>query len=57
MPALAEIPVVVLTGILTPVDEEQKGTLRPTLCLLKPADFQGYLPLVKRIEAVLSSTV
>jgi chemotaxis family two-component system response regulator Rcp1 len=53
-PSLAEIPVVILTGILTPVDEEQRATLRPTLCLLKPRALDGYENLTKSIEEVMS---
>jgi chemotaxis family two-component system response regulator Rcp1 len=55
-PALSTIPVVMLTGIMNAVDEEQRDRLHPTCCLLKPTHMEHYLQLVRTLEAVLSAT-
>jgi CheY-like chemotaxis protein len=53
-PSLATIPVVMLTGSLSPFDEEQRNRLQPTRCLLKPATGEEYRDLVKVLEEVIS---
>jgi|SRR5262245_11000827 len=41
-PAVAAIPVVMLTDALTPFDKRQRDRLRPTWCLIKPATLDEY---------------
>ena len=53
-PSLTTIPVVMLSGVLSARDEEQRGALQPTLCLRKPSTLKQYEKLAKRIEAVMS---
>jgi two-component system, chemotaxis family, response regulator Rcp1 len=51
--ALSHIPVVMLTGIFSLLDEERIGRLQPTRCLLKPRDPEDYLRVGAAIEGVL----
>jgi len=52
-PSLTRIPVVMLTGIFSLVDEERIEQLQPTRCLLKPRDPEDYLRVGAAIEGVL----
>jgi CheY-like chemotaxis protein len=49
-PALATIPVVMLTVSLSPFDEQERDRLQPTRCLVKPATGEEYRDLVKVFE-------
>ena len=51
-PALAPIPVVMLTAALSPFDEQERDRLHPTRCLLKPATGEGYRDLLKILDEV-----
>jgi len=53
LPTLATLPVVMLTGVLTPQDEAQCVDLRPQACLVKPMQIEDYQPLVEAIEQQL----
>jgi two-component system, chemotaxis family, response regulator Rcp1 len=53
-PALATIPVVMLTGILAPSDEQERDRLQPAHCLVKPTAVEEYRDLVKILEEVMS---
>jgi CheY-like chemotaxis protein len=53
-PALATVPVVMLTGLLSPTDEKERDILRPTRCLRKPASVEEYQDAVKVLAEVLS---
>src|SRR5882724_9157550 len=44
-PSLSNIPVVMLTGTLSPFDEKERDCLQPTRCLLKPTTVKGYRDL------------
>ena len=52
-PALAILPVVMLTGIMTSRDEEQKAALQPLACFVKPMQMEAYQPLVEALEKLL----
>jgi two-component system, chemotaxis family, response regulator Rcp1 len=52
-PALATIPVVMLTGIMARHDEEQRAVLRPTACVEKPVKLEEYAQLVQTIEQLI----
>ncbi|HEV8716842.1 MAG TPA: response regulator [Candidatus Binatia bacterium] len=53
-PAVATIPVVMLTGILAPFDEQERDRLQPAHCLVKPTAVEEYRDLVKVFEEVMS---
>ena len=52
-PALAMLPVVMLTGILSSRDEEQRATLQPLACFVKPMKLEAYAQLVGQLEQFL----
>ena len=52
--ALRSIPVVMLTGIFSLLDEERIEQLQPTRCLLKPREPEDYLRVGQAIERVIS---
>jgi len=54
IPALATIPIVILAGILSPSDEQERDRLQPTRCLLKPDTVEGYRDWVKVCAEVIS---
>jgi len=53
-PPLSGIPVVMMTGVFSPLDEERVDQLRPTRCLLKPREREDYLRVGKAVENVIS---
>ena len=53
-PALANIPVVMLTGLLAPFDEQERDRLHPTRCLEKPTTVEEFRALTEIIEEVIS---
>ena len=53
LPRLATLPVVMLTGVLTPRDEAQCVALRPQACLVKPMKIEDYRHVVEAIEQQL----
>ena len=53
IPALATIPVVMLTGVMTRHDEEQREALQPSACLVKPMNLEEYPQLVQAIEQLI----
>ena len=52
-PALATLPVVMLTGSMTSRDEEQQAALQPLACFVKPMQLEAYQPLVVELEMLL----
>jgi len=54
-PALATLPVVMLTGVMAPRDEAQCASLRPLACLVKPMNLEDYQSLVEELERLLLS--
>jgi len=52
-PSLSGVPVVMLTDIFSPYDEERIDRLQPTRCLLKPRDPEDYLRVGTAIEEVI----
>lgn len=52
-PELARIPVVMLTGILAPLDEQERDRLHPTRCLVKPTAVEEYRALVHALKEVM----
>jgi len=52
-PFLTRIPVVMLTGIFSLLDEERIEQLQPTRCLLKPREPRDYRRVGAAIEGVL----
>ena len=54
-PGLATLPVVMLTGILSEREEEQRAGLRPLACLEKPMRLQEYQQLVAEVEQLLQA--
>jgi len=52
-PALSRLPVVMLTGVFSLLDEERIDRLQPTRCLLKPRDPEDYLRVGQALERVL----
>ncbi len=52
-PALGVLPVVMLTGILTSRDEEQRAALQPLACFVKPMQLEEYPQLVAQLEQLL----
>jgi two-component system, chemotaxis family, response regulator Rcp1 len=52
-PSLSNIPVVMLTGTLSPFDEKERDCLQPTRCLLKPTTVKGYRDLAKVFEELI----
>ena len=53
-PPLSNIPVVMMTGVFSPLDEERVDQLQPTRCLLKPREREDYLRVGKAVENVIS---
>jgi CheY-like chemotaxis protein len=52
-PFFTSIPVVILTRIFSPFDEERIEQLQPTRCLLKPRDPEDYLRVGQALERVI----
>ena len=52
-PFLTRIPVVMLTGIFSLLDEERIEQLQPTRCLLKPREPRDYRRVGAAIEGVI----
>jgi two-component system, chemotaxis family, response regulator Rcp1 len=52
-PALATIPVVMLTAHFSPFDEQERERLHPTRCLVKPATGAEYGALLQVVAEVL----
>src|SRR4051794_857064 len=55
MPALATIPVVMLTGSLSPFDEQERARLHPTRCLVKPRTIEQYQEIVNALQEATQS--
>jgi two-component system, chemotaxis family, response regulator Rcp1 len=55
-PALAPLPVVMLTGMLSSLDAQLRDRLEPTLCLEKPITVEGARDLTAILEEVVSQT-
>ena len=53
-PSLTSIPVVILTGVFSPFDEERIEQLQPTRCLVKPREMEDFLRVGQAIEKVIS---
>jgi two-component system, chemotaxis family, response regulator Rcp1 len=53
-PFLTGLPVVILTGLFSPYDEEQIEHLQPTRCLLKPRTLEDISRVAQVIETVIS---
>ena len=53
LPALAIIPVVMLTGGMAQRDEEQRAALQPSACLVKPGKLEEYAQLVRTLEQLI----
>jgi two-component system response regulator len=54
-PALAALPVVMLTGARMAVDETHRAALRPREYFVKPVLFREYQPLVEALERLLTT--
>ena len=54
VPSLTGIPVVMLTGIFSLLDEERIDQLQPTRCLLKPRELEDLLRVGQAIEGVMN---
>ena len=52
-PTLATIPVAMLTGRMSPQDEEQRAALQPTACFVKPTKLEEYVQLVQALEELI----
>jgi two-component system, chemotaxis family, response regulator Rcp1 len=52
-PALATLPVVMLTGVLSSLDAQLRDCLQPTLCLEKPITVEGARDLTAILEEVI----
>jgi len=52
-PALATIPVVMLTGALSSFDKQERARLQPTRCVVKPITVEEYQDLIKTLEEVV----
>lgn len=52
-PPLSRIPVVMMTGVFSPLDEERIDQLQPTRCLLKPREPEDYLRVGRALEGVI----
>ena len=55
-PALAMLPVVILTGILSSRDGEQRAALQPLAYFKKPMKLEEYPQLVAQLERILTRT-
>jgi CheY-like chemotaxis protein len=53
-PSLATIPVVILTGSLSPFDEQDRDRLQPTRCLVKPTTVEEFRELAEILQEVMS---
>jgi CheY-like chemotaxis protein len=51
--SLSSLPVVMLTGIFSPYDEERIDRLQPTRCLLKPREPEDYLRVGAAIAGII----
>lgn len=54
-PALATLPVVMLTGSMAGRDEERRAVLQPLACVEKPMRWEEYARLVAKIDQLLSA--
>jgi CheY-like chemotaxis protein len=54
-PAVATLPVVMLTGSLSPFDEQERARLQPTRCLVKPRTLEQYQEIVNAFREVIQS--
>ena len=54
-PALARIPVVMLTGAMMDADAVHREALRPLAYFVKPMLLREYRPLVERLEQLLDA--
>ena len=52
-PALAPLPVVMLTGVLSSLDAQLRDHLQPTLCLEKPLTVEGARDLTAILEELI----
>jgi CheY-like chemotaxis protein len=52
-PAVAAIPVIMLTGVLSPRDQQECDRLQPLRCLMKPERSEEYHVLATAIEEVI----
>jgi CheY-like chemotaxis protein len=55
-PALATLPVVMLTSSMSGRDEERRAVLQPLACVEKPMTWGEYPRLVAEIEQLLTAT-
>lgn len=55
-PALTTIPVVMLTGGISPEDAPPRAALRPAAYLEKPMSYRGYLRLAEALEKLMRQT-
>jgi chemotaxis family two-component system response regulator Rcp1 len=55
-PALATLPVVMLTGVIRLRDEEQRTALQPLACFEKPTQLEEYIGLVAELEKLMMTT-
>jgi CheY-like chemotaxis protein len=53
-PYSTTIPVVMLSGILAPFDEQERDRLHPTRCLVKPTTIEEFRDLTAILEEVMS---
>jgi len=54
-PALATLPVVMLTGSMSGWDEERRAVLQPLACVEKPMTWEEYPRLVAETEKLLTA--
>jgi two-component system, chemotaxis family, response regulator Rcp1 len=55
-PAFAHIPVVMLAGMFSPLDEQARAHLQPTRCLKKPTTLEELHDLRTIFEELMSQT-
>ena len=55
-PAVATLPVVMLTGTMMRRDEEQRARWQPLACFEKPMQLEKYLGLVAELEKLMKAT-
>ena len=53
-PSVAHIPVVMLAGVLSPLDEQARDRLHPSLCVEKPRTVQKLQDVLKSFEELMS---
>jgi CheY-like chemotaxis protein len=56
MPALATLPVVMLTGAMMATDKVQQEALQPQAYFVKPLLLEEYQPLVEELERLLKGS-